>query len=192
MIVVRSVKVAPKPWDDEALVKRAVKGEADAWHSLVERYSGYIFSLLKSARVPEADQPDAYQYVFVELFKALPKMENRSYLAPWIRQTALRHAIRLREKAGRTEQLSETFEVAAPDTTHENVETAERNLLIRQAIESLKEQCQKLVEMLFYEDPVRPYAEVAEELGIKVGSIGQIRVRCLDALQKALHARGLG
>jgi hypothetical protein len=47
------------------------------------------------------------------------------------------------------------------------------------------------VDALFFEDPPRPYAEVAEQLGLKLGSMGMTRQRCLESLEKALRARGL-
>jgi DNA-directed RNA polymerase specialized sigma24 family protein len=40
--------------------------------------------------------------------------------------------------------------------------------------------------MLFFEEPARPYQEVAQTLGIATGSIGFIRQRCLERLRKRL------
>ncbi len=177
-------------WDDGPLVRRALANDPDAWHGLVERYSAYVFSLLKSARLTEADQPDAFQYVFIELFKALPRIETPGYLAPWIRQTAIRHAIRVRGKHDRERALEDT-EIAIDPAAVAAMESAETGLAVRQAVASLKEQCRQLVSILFFEDPVRPYHEVAAQLGIKVASIGNIRQRCLDALMRTLKSRGI-
>jgi DNA-directed RNA polymerase specialized sigma24 family protein len=44
--------------------------------------------------------------------------------------------------------------------------------------------------MLFFEEPARPYQDVARELGIATGSIGFIRQRCLDRLRKKLVEAG--
>ncbi len=177
-------------WDDAPYVRRATQGDSDAWSKLVERYSGYVYALLRSARVPESDQPDAFQYVFVELFKNLGNLKATHNLTPWIRQTALRHAIRLRGKLGRTEALPE-YDLPADSLMEQEFHQSEQNLVIRQAVESLKEKCRQLVTMLFLEDPPRPYDEVAEELGLRIGSIGSARARCLDALKSALRARGI-
>lgn len=181
----------PQRWDDGPLVKRVRSGDADAWGTIVERYSAYVNAILVGARVPEADQPDAFQYVFVELFKAIPGLVNVDYLAPWIRQTALRHAIRLRTKAQRESPMVD-YDVASSFDIEEDVEIAERAILVRQAIASLKSQCQELIAMLFYEDPPVPYNEVAERLNIRVGSIGNTRQRCLESLHQALIVRGIG
>lgn len=181
----------PQRWDDGPLVHRIRAGNAEAWGSIVDRYGAYVNAILISARVPEADQPDAFQYVFVELFKAIPTLQNVDYLAPWIRQTTLRHAIRLRTKAQREAPMVE-YDVASNFDIEEEMEVAERAILVRQAIDSLKAQCQELITMLFYEEPPVPYNEVAERLNIRIGSIGNTRQRCLESLQQALIARGIG
>jgi RNA polymerase sigma factor (sigma-70 family) len=68
---------------------------------------------------------------------------------------------------------------------------AEREQKIREAIERLAPRCRKLVRMLFFEDPPRPYIEVARELGLAEGSIGFIRGRCLTKLKAALEECGV-
>ena len=64
----------------------------------------------------------------------------------------------------------------------------EQNL--RQAMAELPPRCRELVQMLFYDEPVRPYQEIAAILGIAVGSIGFIRQRCLERLRKRLLEAG--
>ena len=57
-------------------------------------------------------------------------------------------------------------------------------------MDELPARCQQLVRMLFFEEPARPYQEVARELGIAPGSIGFIRQRCLDRLREKLLEAG--
>jgi hypothetical protein len=47
-----------------------------------------------------------------------------------------------------------------------------------------------MVRLLFFENPPRPYENIAEELGMATGSIGAIRGRCLAYLRKHLEKRG--
>jgi hypothetical protein len=44
--------------------------------------------------------------------------------------------------------------------------------------------------MLFFEQPPRPYRQVARSLGLAAGSIGFIRGRCLTRLRRELERRG--
>lgn len=179
--------------DDAQDVKKAAAGDPKAWARLVDRYAPYVNAIVRSARVPEADQPDAFQYVFVELHKALPKLKSDNDISPWLRQTTIRHAVRLRQSATRENPLPD-YDLPDPenlaDDIAKNIANAERDRLVRLAVESLKDQCRRLVQMLFFEDSPRPYAQVAQDLGLSIGSIGQIRIRCLQALEKSLRQKG--
>jgi RNA polymerase sigma factor (sigma-70 family) len=66
----------------------------------------------------------------------------------------------------------------------------EREQLVREAITHMPARCQEMMRLLFWETPPLPYAEVARRLGLATGSIGFIRGRCLDRLQKALEELG--
>jgi DNA-directed RNA polymerase specialized sigma24 family protein len=61
---------------------------------------------------------------------------------------------------------------------------------LRDAITEMPARCERMIHMLFFESPVRPYAEIASELGLATGSIGFIRGRCLARLRKHLEMKG--
>ena len=44
--------------------------------------------------------------------------------------------------------------------------------------------------MLFFEEPARPYQQLAADLGLSTGSIGFIRQRRLERLRKRLNEAG--
>lgn len=71
------------------------------------------------------------------------------------------------------------------------LEELERDQLVREAIFVLPERCRELIQLLFYSQPPLRYREVAEQLGLAIGSIGFIRGRCLKRLQKSLEKQGL-
>lgn len=183
----------PPNGKDAILVRKVRQGDSSAWAGLVDQYSAYVYTLLRSARVPESDQPDAFQHVFVELFKAVPNLKNVDNLGPWIRVTTLRHAIALRKKGESAPVGIDEFEsVLTTDAdVARDLEGAETAQAIRGAIAGLKEKCRDLILRLFYADPPQPYAEVARSLGLKLDSLSMTRQRCLDALEKALRARGI-
>jgi DNA-directed RNA polymerase specialized sigma24 family protein len=54
----------------------------------------------------------------------------------------------------------------------------------------LSPRCYQLIRMLFFEMPSLPYQEIAEKLGLAIGSIGFVRMRCLKKLQKLLLEKG--
>ena len=66
----------------------------------------------------------------------------------------------------------------------------EKEQTVRDAISQLNPRCEQMVRMLFFENPARPYEDVARELGVATGSIGFIRGRCLHRLKKQLEKMG--
>ena len=66
----------------------------------------------------------------------------------------------------------------------------EREQVVRESIGQLPQRCRKMIELLFFEQPPLPYAEVAERLGLARGSIGFIRGRCLKRLKRILTGKG--
>ncbi len=76
---------------------------------------------------------------------------------------------------------------ALADSEREAIERAQE---LREAVAQLPDRCQQMLRMLFFEDPPRPYAEVAASLGLATGSIGFIRGRCLDKLKKVMTSHG--
>ena len=62
--------------------------------------------------------------------------------------------------------------------------------MVREAIDALPPRCREMIELLFFEQPPLPYAEVARRLNLAPGSIGFIRGRCLKRLKQILEERG--
>jgi DNA-directed RNA polymerase specialized sigma24 family protein len=61
---------------------------------------------------------------------------------------------------------------------------------LREAVARLSPRCRELIRLLFFEIPARPYEEVARHLGLAKGSIGFIRMRCLERLRRLLEEKG--
>src|SRR5579885_2133115 len=67
---------------------------------------------------------------------------------------------------------------------------AEEEQMLRSALSDLAPRCQDLIRMLFYEEPSRPYKEIAASLGLATGSIGLLRQKCLERLRERLESAG--
>ncbi|RYG33195.1 sigma-70 family RNA polymerase sigma factor [bacterium] len=179
---------------DRKLIAQARAGDTQAWRGLVDRHSRFVAAILRACRVPEDDQADAFQYVFVEMFRNLAALEDVDNLPAWIRTVASRHAIRTRESSQKRPVTgAESALAAVPDDANleTELELAEVEHKVRLSLGFLSATCRTLVERLFLEDPPRAYAEVAEELGLAIGSIGATRQRCLSHLEKLLRSQGL-
>jgi DNA-directed RNA polymerase specialized sigma24 family protein len=70
------------------------------------------------------------------------------------------------------------------------VQQTQEEQMLREAMTALSPQCRRMVELLFFETPAKPYAEVAAELGLALGSIGFIRQKCIQRLRRHLDELG--
>src|SRR5258708_16239738 len=77
-------------------------------------------------------------------------------------------------------------EPETPAIAESVIQQTQEEQMLREAMSSLSPQCRRLVELLFFETPARPYADVAKELGLAVGSIGFTRQKSMDRLRPQL------
>jgi RNA polymerase sigma factor (sigma-70 family) len=142
------------------------------------------------------DSADVFQAVWIDLYHELPRLRRAGSLRAWLLTVAAHKAFRLKRSTtarGDLEgtALDEAGAFAVAPTQPDPIEESEREQTIREAIAELTPRCREMIRLLFYEQPPRPYAAVAAQLGLAVGSIGFIRGRCLQRLQRYLRDAGL-
>lgn len=174
-------------------MRRCLAGDQDAWAAVVDRYADFVYGIARRSGLDAGLAGDVVQEVFLALCRSLGRLRRRTRLMGWLSQTARRAAWRARRRqraARRRERAAARREaqdglLPAGELAHlEEVQT------VRQAYGAIGERCRRLLDLLFV-DPERPaYAEIAERLGMPVGSIGPTRQRCLEALRKALEDLG--
>ena len=182
-----------KEWPDRRLVSECLAGNQEAWSVLVDKYKNLIYSIPVKYHFSQDDASDIFQAVCLELLAELPKLRNPEALPKWIIQVTAHKCLHGKKYAQRTETVDPSdpaFEQSTPARAESVLHEAEEEQKIRQVMDELPERCQRLVRMLFFEEPARPYEDVARELGIALGSIGFIRQRCLDRLRKKLLEAG--
>ena len=193
MPVLTAQPARPLPWDDDRLVAECRHGNQQAWAALVEKYKNLVYSIpIKMGLHEEA--ADIFQAVFLDLLVDLPKLREPQALAKWLIQVCYHKCLQCRAQGHRhvaldtdaVEMQSEPEAPALDDVLFEG----QREQAVRDSLRLLSPRCERLVRMLFYETPARPYQEVAGELGVATGSIGFIRSRCLAHLRKQLKRLG--
>jgi RNA polymerase sigma factor (sigma-70 family) len=158
---------------------------------LLDKYERIVFSVPRKYGLSPADAADITQLTFTILVQSIDDMPEDSTLGAWLTTVARRHTWRLLQRA-RRENIA-TFEVqdesasalASRDDEYLNhwelTEWLDHGLLL------LSERCRDLLSAL-YLDPEQPsYEQVAERLGMAVGSIGPTRIRCLERLRRVLE-----
>ena len=183
-------------WSDERLVKACLNGDEHAWSALIDKYKNLIYSIpIKYGASPE-DAGDIFQAVCLELFSQLSNLRKPAALRGWLVTITAHQSFHWKRKHRKRTNVEQTTldddafgaDPAVPpdDVTDE----AEREQIMRDATARLSPRCQEMIRLLFYVEPPLPYREVAQRLGLAVGSIGFIRGRCLKRLQKTLLAMG--
>jgi RNA polymerase sigma factor (sigma-70 family) len=171
------------------LVSRARSGDKQAWDEIVERYAPLIWSICRQYRLDDADSEDVGQIVWLHLVNQLGSLRDPAALPGWLVTTTRRECIRARRAAARlplpTGSYLDEGNIADPKTglAEEGLLQAERQAALRQAFSDLPPGCRELVALLIA-DPPLSYAEISARLGIRIGSIGPSRSRCLAKLRR--------
>ncbi len=79
-----SVATRPAVQTEVAVVRRAQKGDQEAFREIVERYQAKVFSIIHGVVRNRNDAEDIAQQVFTKIYFSLPKFDFRSALVTWI------------------------------------------------------------------------------------------------------------
>jgi RNA polymerase sigma factor (sigma-70 family) len=180
------------PWPDDRLVAECLKGNEKAWSALLDKYKNLIFSIPIKMEMYD-DAADIFQAVCLDLLSDLPRLREPRALPKWLMQTCYHKCLQYQRRAERHVPLDEGQEDSSASSASlpdDMLAQLEREQIVRDAMTELNPRCERLVRMLFFESPPRPYQEIASQLGIATGSIGFIRGRCLWKLRKQLEKKG--
>ena len=79
-----SVATQPAVQPEVAVIRRAQKGDQEAFREIVERYQAKVFSIIRGVVRNRNDAEDISQQVFTKIYFSLPKFDFRSALVTWI------------------------------------------------------------------------------------------------------------
>jgi RNA polymerase sigma factor (sigma-70 family) len=172
-------------------VRRAATGDLYAWNRLVDQYSRLIWSITASFKLVESDAADVVQTTWMRLIEHIDRIEQPARVGSWLASTARNECLRHVAARKRIVLVREDCEFDGADHHGAAVDEAllanERVQDVRDAMSHLPSQWQRLMEMLMADPPVS-YAEISDQLGLPIGSIGPTRGRCLAKLRVLLEA----
>jgi RNA polymerase sigma factor (sigma-70 family) len=179
---------------DRDLVQGCLKYREEDWALLVDKYKSLIYSIPFRYGFTREEAADIFQSVCLDLIQELPKLRDPQALPKWLMQVTghkcfHRKAFNNRLVSRDDEDIA-IPETSAPAEAEINLFEIEEEQMLREAMASLAPRCRELVHMLFFEEPKRPYQQVAASLGLATGSIGLLRQKCLDHLRKRLDELG--
>lgn len=174
-------------------MKECLSGSEEAWTLLVEKYKALIYSVPVKFGLPQQEAAEVFQATCVELLQRLPELRKPQALPKWLTLVAHHQCYRWKLQQQRLVSRDAEPDLPVPETpaiADTLLQQTQEEQMLREALAGLTPQCRRLMRMLFFEAPPRPYVEVAAALGLELGSIGFTRQKCLQRLRRWLADLG--
>ena len=180
---------APTPLMLEAEVIELVRsGRRDeALAAILRAYKRKVFGLALSYLRDRETAEDVAQEVFIKVWKALPRFDERATLSTWIytitRNTSF-SAIRARRPSASLSdpEVMEAVEMSAADSAEEG--TDEDGAALRRLVDQLPAKQRQVVTLFYMEE--QSYDEVAEMLAMPIGTVKTLLHRARARLQELI------
>lgn len=173
------------------LVRGAAAGDRHSWERLVDQFARLIWSITADFKLTESDAADVTQTTWLRLLEHIDRIEYPDRVGSWLAATARNECLRSLATRKRVVLAHDdemlTGVVASEPEVDERILADERDQVVRDALSRLPGRSQRLLELLMA-DPPTSYAEISNEMGLPVGSIGPTRGRCLAQLRVLLQA----
>ena len=120
----RATRVAPyhepvQIGSDEALARRAARGDERAFEELVVRHQDKLYTLALRVTLSEADAYDCVQEGLIAAWRALPRFRGDARFSTWMYRIVVRKAYDAIERRRRTPEPVEELQAVAPETQPE-------------------------------------------------------------------------
>ena len=182
---------------DEQLIKQALTGDQRAYRELLNRHSQSIYHVIfKIVRNPD-ESADLVQETFMKAFGSLATYRFEYRFSTWLYKIAANNAIDFLRKK-RIEALSLDKPIQTKDgevgfevpdwsqNPEENLYRRRREITIQDAISSLPAKYREVIVLRHQQD--KSYEEIAEQLGLPVGTVKARIFRARELLKKKLKA----
>lgn len=171
--------------DDHTLVAQTLAGRPDAFGTLVERYDRAVYHLAYRTLRDQEEARDAAQEAFFKAYRSLRTFKPAAKFSTWLFAITY-HACcdRLsRRKRYSNEELPERADTAAgPESEAIANDEAKR---LRTAIASLPEKYRTVITL--YHLQGRQYEEIAQVLGVPMGTVKTHLFRAKEQLRRILN-----
>jgi RNA polymerase sigma factor (sigma-70 family) len=193
-VKILSTEHTPQSWTDARLVEQCLDGDAEAWSALIDKYRNLIYSIPIKYGFSSEDADDIFQDVCLTILSELRKLRDTRTLAAWIIRITANKCFHSQTRRKQRQPLDfdeeASHQTVEPELPGEMVNELMREQMLRESVTQLASRCRQLIEMLFFSEPQLRYDQVASNLGIAKGSVGFIRMRCLERLRKSLEQKG--
>jgi RNA polymerase sigma-70 factor (ECF subfamily) len=184
---------------DEDLLGRFCRGQTEAFGVLVRRYERELYGYLRRYLGDSSLAEDVFQNTFLQLYLKSGQYEAGRPVRPWLYTIATHQAIDALRRNGRHQILSleqkredsangelrsllDTLESRGPAPL-DNLSAQERKERVRASVDRLPDFLREVVILAYYQG--LKYREIADILGIPVGTVKSRLHAALNKLQEA-------
>lgn len=179
--------------EDELLIKRAQKGEVDAFEELIAKHEKRIYNIALRTMKSAEDAKDMAQEAIIKIYRSIAGFKGDCTFAVWVYRITVNTCLdELRRKKKRTavsldhlaDQGVQQFEDEG-ETPEESLSRKELGGKISAAIASLDDDYRVAVTLRDVQG--LSYQEIAEITGATLGTVKSRINRARAQLQKKLH-----
>ena len=177
--------------DQEHIIARARRGDADAFEQLVAAYRNQVFRLALRMCGNEADADEVAQEAFLSAWKGLPNFRGESRFSTWLYQLTTHAAIDLMRREKRQAAAEDIDGITAADdgpSPQQQVERTETQREIRSALMQLPEEYRQVLLLRFMQE--LSYEEIGQTLKLPAGTVKSRLNRAKAQLKDILSRSG--
>ncbi|MBI4179735.1 sigma-70 family RNA polymerase sigma factor [bacterium] len=174
--------------EEQAWIERAKRGDEAAFAELVRRHQTRTYRICRAMLGDDREADEAAQDVFVRLYERLATFRGDSRLSTWLYRVTLNLcADRLRRRKWSWWIGLDGLNLAgrAQDQPDRQAEDRDEVRRLSQAMERLPREFRDVLALRELEG--RPYAEIAEILGISIGTVESRLYRAKEKMRNELE-----
>lgn len=178
--------------DDKYYIEKVLKGNADAYTFIINKYKSIAFTLALRVLRNREDAEEAAQDAFVKSYYALSEFNSKSAFSTWLYRIVYTCAIsRLRQRKPAMRELNdETIDSAGADFNESNtalgkMKSEDQKHFVNLAMESLEEE-DSLILTLYYQLE-KSAEEIAQITGLTRSNVKIKLFRVRKKLQHTLE-----
>ena len=183
---------------EEQLIRRAQQGDNGAFEELLLLHQKKVYNLCLRMSANADDALDLSQEAFIRAWRSLGQYQFEASFSTWLFRLTSNICIDfLRRKKRRQEtSLTESYEdsdegaeLSVPDTQpspEQQAMTNETRIELARAMEQLSPEHREILQLRVIED--LPYEQIADILGVRVGTVKSRLARARLSLRKILKA----
>lgn len=160
---------------DQFYIDKILKGDANAFTFLVERYKVMVFSMSVKMLQNKEDAEEVAQDTFIKAYKKITTFEGNSKFSTWLYKIAYRNCLDVIKKNKKQYNLTDINEITinqieATESVLDTIEKEERSKLINNCLQKLPED-ERTILWLFY------FKELSLKEIVKVTSLSVANVK---------------